>query len=97
MARTPLLRALRKLAADHRAADALGLPPAELRGQREETLTRRELVKRAGIAGAAVTVGGAGAFAQRAAAAPSSAAPRIAIVGGGIAGLTAALTLADRG
>jgi monoamine oxidase len=97
MARTPLLRALRKLAADHRAADALGLPPAELRGQREETLTRRELVKRAGIAGAAVTVGGAGAFAQRAAAAPSSAAPRIAIVGGGIAGLTAALTLADKG
>src|SRR4051794_24614152 len=49
MARTPLLRAFRRLADEHRAAEALGLPPAELRG---EALSRREFLKRAGVAGA---------------------------------------------
>jgi monoamine oxidase len=95
MARTPLLRALRRLAEEHRTAESLGIPPAELRGQREEAaLSRREFLKRAGVTGAAVAVAGPAALAQRASAA---AAPRIAIVGGGIAGLNAALTLADKG
>ncbi|HEV7134716.1 MAG TPA: NAD(P)/FAD-dependent oxidoreductase [Gaiellaceae bacterium] len=94
MARTPLLRALQRLAAEHRAASELGIPPAELRGRRDDALSRRELLKRAGVAGAAVAVAGPAAFAQRAGAAT---APRIAIVGGGIAGLSAALTLADGG
>ncbi len=95
MARTPLLRALRRLAEEHRTAEHLGIPPAELRGQREEaSLSRREFLKRAGATGAAVAVAGPAALAQRASAAT---APRIAIVGGGIAGLNAALTLADKG
>ena len=95
MARTPLLRAFRKLAEEHRTAERLGIPPAELRGQREEAaLSRREFLKRAGATGAAVALAGPAAFAQRAGAAT---APRIAIVGGGIAGLNAALTLADKG
>jgi monoamine oxidase len=94
VARTPLLRALQRLAAEHRAASELGIPPAELRGRRDDALSRRELLKRAGVAGAAVAVAGPAAFAQRAGAAT---APRIAIVGGGIAGLSAALTLADGG
>lgn len=95
MARTPLLRAFQRLAAEHRAAGELGIPPAELRGRGDEApLSRRELLKRAGVAGAAVAVAGPAAFAPRAGAAT---APRIAIVGGGIAGLSAALTLADKG
>ncbi len=95
MARTPLLHALQRLAAEHRAAEQLGIAPADLRGRREEgSYSRRELLKRAGVAGAAVAVAGPAAFASRAGAAT---APRIAIVGGGIAGLSAALTLADKG
>src|SRR3954469_23352737 len=90
MARTPLLRAFRRLADEHRTAEALGLPPAELRA---EALSRREFLKRAGIAGAGFAALPA-AFAPRA---RSAAGPRIAIVGGGIAGLTAALTLPDKG
>src|SRR3954464_2106713 len=95
MARTPLLRALRRLAEEHRSAERLGIPPAELRGRREEAaLSRREFLKRAGITGAAIAVAGPAALTERASAAT---APRIAIVGGGIAGLNAALTLADKG
>ncbi len=94
MARTPLLRAFQKLAHEHRSADRLGISPAELRGQRQEEVSRREFLKRAGVAGAAVVATGSAAFAGRANAAT---APRIAIVGGGIAGLSAALTLADKG
>jgi monoamine oxidase len=95
MARTPLLRAFQRLAADHQAAERLGIQPAELRGQRgEASYSRRELLRRAGVAGAAVAVAGPVAFTSRASAAT---APRIAIVGGGIAGLSAALTLADKG
>jgi monoamine oxidase len=86
---------LQRLAAEHRAAEQLGIAPADLRGRREEgSYSRRELLKRAGVAGAAVAVAGPAAFASRAGAAT---APRIAIVGGGIAGLSAALTLADKG
>ena len=95
MARTPLLRALRALAEDHRTAEHLGLAPAELRGQRvEAAYSRREILKRAGIVGAGAAVAGPLAFASRAGAAT---APRIAIVGAGIAGLSAAMTLADKG
>src|SRR3954453_14666434 len=96
MPRTPLLRALRRLADEHRAADHLGIPPAELRGQQAEaaaSYTRGELLKRGAIAGAGAVAGSAFP-AERA---KSATAPRIAIVGGGIAGLNAALTLADKG
>jgi monoamine oxidase len=95
MARTPLLRAFAQLAEEHRSAERLRIPPAELRGRRAEaSVSRREFLKRAGATGAAVAVAGPAALAQRASAAT---APRIAIVGGGIAGLNAALTLADKG
>jgi len=89
MARTPLLRAFQRLAEEHRAADRLGIPAEELPGY-----SRREFLKRAGVTGAAVAVAGPAVLSQRANAAT---APRIAIVGGGIAGLNAALTLADKG
>ena len=42
MARTPLMRALQRLAREHREAEALGMRPAELRErQAEGTLSRK--------------------------------------------------------
>jgi monoamine oxidase len=92
MARTPLLRALQRLAQEHRDASALGIEVEQLH---ERGISRRELLKRAGAAGAAVAVAGPLALARPARAATTGS--RIAIVGGGIAGLSAALTLQDKG
>lgn len=94
MARTPLLRAFERLAGEHHAADRLGITPEEVRER--ATLSRGEFLKRSGAAGAVVAFGGTAAFAAPARAASRSTA-RIAIVGGGIAGLSAAMTLQDRG
>jgi monoamine oxidase len=95
MPRTPLLRALQRLARDHQEAQRLGISPAEVREREaERRYSRAEILKRGGAAGAAVALTGPAAFAGAARAASS---PRIAIVGGGIAGLTAALTLQDKG
>jgi len=95
MSRTPLMRALQRLAWEHRAATQLGIGVEELREREERsTVSRREFLKRAGATGAAVAAVGPLALARPARAA---AAPRIAIVGGGIAGLAAALTLHDQG
>ncbi len=80
------MRALQQLARDHHQAKALGVTPGEVR---ERTLTRRELVKRGGLVGAAVMIGGPAALARPARAGVSWNRSRIAIVGGGIAGLTA--------
>ena len=94
MARTPLLRAFQRLAEEHRAAGQLGIAPAELRGGRSENAySRRDFLKRAGVSGAAVAAVGPLA----ACTASAATAPRIAIVGGGIAGLSAALKLSDKG
>ena len=91
MARTPLMRALQRLAREHQEASRLGIEVEELREREEEArISRREFVKRTGALGAAVAVTGPLALAR---AARAAGAPRIAIVGGGIAGLTAALTL----
>ncbi|MEA2159133.1 MAG: monoamine oxidase [Solirubrobacteraceae bacterium] len=87
MPRTPLLRALCELAQDHREADRLGISPEQAR------LSRRDFLRRSGAIGA-VAIGGPALLSRPARAATSS---RIAIVGGGIAGLNAALTLADSG
>ena len=95
MARTPLMRALQRLAREHATADAIGVNVQELREREAETAySRREFIKRGGAVGAAVAVAGPLAFARRARGASS---PRIAIVGGGIAGLSCALALQDKG
>jgi monoamine oxidase len=95
MARTSLMRALQRLAWEHRAASRLGIEVEELRERGEMPgVSRREFLKGAGAAGAAAAVAGPLAFARPARAAGG---PRIAIVGGGIAGLAAALTLQDKG
>jgi monoamine oxidase len=93
MARTPLLRAFERLAEEHRTAEKLGIPPDELRGRRSGRYSRGEFLKRAGVAGAGFAVAPTALAGRRAA----SSGARIAIVGGGIAGLNAALTLADAG
>ena len=95
MARTPLMRAFRRLAREHQAASQLGIEVEEYRDREDESrISRREFVTRTGAVGVAVAVGGPLALAKSARAAGG---PRIAIIGGGIAGLTAALTLQDNG
>jgi monoamine oxidase len=97
MARSPLLRSIERLAKDHDHAERLGITPAEVRERRaEKAYSRREFLKRGGAVGAAIAVVGPAAFARPARAAGGSSA-RIAIVGAGIAGLNAALTLQDKG
>ena len=78
MARTPLL---------NQVEDAMGRIAAE-----EAGITRREIVKRAAVAGVGLT-----AARTVRAACPGATTPRVAIVGGGLAGLTAALRLKQAG
>ncbi|GGW91968.1 flavin monoamine oxidase family protein [Streptomyces chryseus] len=95
MSRTPVMHALRQLAAEHAAARRLRMPAAEIRGS-----SRRELLARAAALGLGAALAGPVPAAQAAPvrmAAAGAAAPRIAVVGAGIAGLTAALTLKDAG
>ncbi|MFD9305856.1 flavin monoamine oxidase family protein [Streptomyces sp. NPDC060048] len=95
MARTPLMHALRQLAAEHAAARRLGLPVAEVRGS-----TRRELLGRAAALGLGTALASAAAGPHAVAAVPDKkpvTPARVAVVGAGISGLTAALTLKDAG
>jgi monoamine oxidase len=84
VSRTHALHVLRSLTADHTAARALGLPVAEAR------LRRRSVLKGAAALATTATIATAAPVA-------AASAPRIAVVGAGIAGLTAALTLHDAG
>ena len=92
MARTPLMRQLQQMARDHTQARREGTPVAAVR-ERQAMLTRRQVLK----GGAAATAGLALAGPLHLAQAAFAASPRIGIIGGGISGLTAALTLQDAG
>jgi monoamine oxidase len=95
IARTPLLGALRRLASEHHEAEARRIAPAELRErQAEVAYTRRRLLERGAVLGAAVA---APALFARSTRAAGGSAQRVVIVGAGIAGLNAALTLQDKG
>src|SRR5437773_1105335 len=95
MPRTPLLRNLHALSADFDEAARSGRSVQAVRAERRAGLTRREFLKVTGATiGAAALAGPATAFA---AARRSGNEARIAIIGGGIAGLNAALTLQDAG
>ena len=89
MARTPLLQFLKALSSDVSHCQARDISVGELMAERLAAPSRREFV-----AGAAAIATSA-ALPEAALAAPSKA--RIAIVGAGIAGLNAALTLQDSG
>jgi monoamine oxidase len=101
MAKTPLLASIQRRFLEHRALRAAGLPPAaaeELRAKGHER-AKRDL-EAGGISRRGFLAGlGAGAVllgAPRIVRA-AGAAPTIAIVGGGIAGVSCALALADKG
>lgn len=97
MARTPLFAALRRLAFEHGLAARHALPIDVVRHQRAEAAARRALSRREtllALAGAATlpwipSCGGGETHAATGS--------RIVIVGAGIAGLSAALTLKDKG
>jgi len=89
MTRTPLLGSLQRLYRDFTEHEATGRPLAEIHADRRLRTTRRDFLKIA-------ATGAAGAV-LRPATAWAASPPRIAIVGGGIAGLNAALTLRDAG
>ncbi|HEX9096937.1 MAG TPA: NAD(P)/FAD-dependent oxidoreductase [Candidatus Dormibacteraeota bacterium] len=90
MARTPLLRLFEGLVQDFKDADQSGRTVEQVQAARRLMPTRRDFLKATGaVVGAAALGGRLPTFA--------AAGPRIAIVGGGISGLNAALTLQDVG
>ena len=93
MARTPLLSRFQQLFQDYEEAERSGRSIDEVqRARASSRLSRRDFLKAAGAtAGAVALSGSVPAFAR------ASSAPRIGIVGAGIAGLNAALTLQDKG
>ena len=88
MARTPFLSRLQQLYLDFEESAATGTPVRDIQDARAARASRRDFLKTA-AASAAV------AMAWRAR--PLAAQPRIAVIGAGISGLTAALTLRDAG
>lgn len=95
-----MLRFVRRVVLDHAAAERLGVPVLEFREARmaraqARTITRRDVLKIGGVLGGAALLGLPGR--AHAASAEQGPAPKVAIVGAGIAGLTAALKLADAG
>jgi monoamine oxidase len=90
MARTPLLSRFQRLVADFKDAELTGRSVEAVQDERRRKFNRRDFLKAGGAAVGAVALSGRmPAFAQTA--------PRIAIIGGGISGLNAALTLRDAG
>src|SRR5262249_38695853 len=92
--RTPMMRFLVQLAADHAAAARAGIPTEALRERRALRGSPAGASRREFLAGAGALVT---ALALPARARAQASGPRIAIVGGGIAGLRAALTVAEAG
>lgn len=91
MARTPLLSRFQQLVGDFEAAERSGRSVEAVQAElRRKGMTRRDFLKATGVsAGALALSGPLGMLAGQT--------PRIAIIGGGIAGLNAALTLQDAG
>jgi len=99
-----MLSRLVELASATRRAHELGTDAVEVLGRRadvqasDEWLTRRELMRRAALLGIGATALGQMVLRPESAfGAQRGAQPRIAIVGAGISGMTAAMTLKDAG
>ena len=97
MPRTPLMRALQQLASEHAEADERGVSVEQVRHERQLRISRRDVLKGAGALAAGLALTDPFNLAGHFAKAHAQGAPRIAIIGGGIAGLNAALTLQDAG
>jgi len=97
MARTPLLHALQQLARDFSEADSKNISVEEVQEQRRNSVSRRDLLKGAGVIAVGAALSGPFIWGERVSKALASSAPRIGIIGAGIAGMTAALTLQDAG
>jgi monoamine oxidase len=96
MARTPVLWSLQDLVSVVSESERRGVDVEQVREEREEArTTRRELLERAGATGAAVA--GASLFGRWLPEAKGAAAPRIVIVGAGLAGLTCAYRMRQAG
>ncbi|MFD0568486.1 flavin monoamine oxidase family protein [Kitasatospora gansuensis] len=94
--RAGLPEPLRAVFATHAEARRRGMPVAEVAGERaEQQLSRRQLLGTAGAIAAATVPAGLLAPSRAAAAAPT--APRVVIVGAGLAGLRCAHQLWNRG
>jgi monoamine oxidase len=100
MARTPLLHALQQLAHAFAEADSKNMPIEEVQEQRRylsKEISRRDLLKGAGVIAAGIALAPSLSWGERILKASASGMPRIGIVGAGIAGMNAALTLHDAG
>src|SRR5579885_2870800 len=97
MPRTPLMRALQQLASEHAEADERAVSVEQVRHERQLRISRRDVLKGAGALAAGLALTDPFNLAGHFAKAHAQGAPRIAIIGGGIAGLNAALTLQDAG
>ncbi|HEV2582380.1 MAG TPA: FAD-dependent oxidoreductase, partial [Ktedonobacteraceae bacterium] len=99
MARTPVLDALQQLSRDFVEADAQHISVEQIQEQRRSPIRirRRDLLKGAGVAAAGLALVNPLHWGQGVLSASASGSPRIGIIGAGIAGLNAALTLHDAG
>ena len=104
MTRTSLLAALQRVSQTARASEQAGVDAAEAAGRRhaylasDEAFSRRQFLAAGVVGAAAASTVGQLVLARRADAAPKpSAQPSIAIVGAGISGMSAAMTLRDAG
>jgi monoamine oxidase len=98
MARTPLLSRIQELFDDFDEAERSGRSVESVQGERRHMrLTRRDFLKVGGAAVGAAALSGPIAALAATARRSGTQQGRIAIIGGGIAGLNAALTLQDAG
>ena len=95
MPRSPLLSSLQQMAENHRIAREKNVSVATVQDWRIEASARRGITRRQLMAGGGAALAAATLLGANKARAASNA--TIAIVGGGIAGLSCALQLADRG
>jgi monoamine oxidase len=94
MARTPLLHRFVQLSRDLAIARQTGVSVEDIRDRRYTRMTRRRLIQ-----GSVAAIGGMAATGLVSRPRPARAASglRVGIIGGGIAGLTAALVMVDQG
>lgn len=96
MPRSPLLRIFQQWSRDHAIADHLGITPADLHDLGlKRAPSRRQVLKTGAAFSAAASLGVAAGLRPVRASAQDK--PQVAVIGAGIAGLNAALTLFDKG